>query len=271
MTAGETRPGYYRCELAEKRRLGPDVFLLTLAPDEPIKDIYPFSFVMVTVPGRPELLLKRPLSIFNGPGVNKKGHVEVLVRTAGEGTKTLNSAPSGTRFDFTGPFGNVYKVPGERICAVAGGIGVAGIYLFVKENASRIRTVYFGSTTAWEPAFYEILESVGAPLEIATDDGTRGNRGKVTDVLTGLDCDTVVACGPPAMLKRVHEIASEAGIPAYGSFEARMACGVGACRGCAIPVRPEKTDGKEYLMVCEDGPVFDMDVIDWERYRAVVL
>lgn len=269
MTAGETRPGYYHCELTDKRQLGPDVYLLTLAADERIKGIYPFSFIMVTVPGRPELLLKRPLSIFDGPGGEKNDRIEVLVRMAGEGTKTLSSALAGTRFDFTGSFGNAYDIQGERVCVVAGGIGVAGIYLFTKENVPRVSAVYFGSTTAWEPAFYEILESIGAPLEIATDDGTYGRRGKVTDILTNLDCDAIIACGPPAMLKRVREIASETGIPAYGSFEARMACGVGACRGCALPVKPEKTGGKEYLMVCEDGPAFDMEIINWERYRTV--
>jgi dihydroorotate dehydrogenase electron transfer subunit len=268
MDARESKPGYHRCELTDKRRLGPDVHLLTLALEQPIKGVYPFSFVMVTVPGRPEFLLKRPLSIFYGPGDDKKDRVEVLVRTAGEGTKTLSSAPAGTRFDLTGPFGNAYEVPGERVCVVAGGIGAAGIYLFAKENVSRVSAVYFGSTTAWEPAFYEILESVGAPLEIATDDGTLGRRGMVTDLLMDLDCETVVACGPPAMLERVYELSSEAGILAYGSFEARMACGVGACRGCALPVKPEKTGGKEYLMVCKDGPLFDMKIINWERYRA---
>jgi dihydroorotate dehydrogenase electron transfer subunit len=265
---GKTKRGSYDCELTGKHRLGPDVYLLTLALEEPLNAVKPFSFVMVAVPGHPELLLRRPLCIFDTPRDGKVGRVDVLVRVAGEGTKTLSSVSVGTRLNMTGPFGNVHEVPGKQICVVTGGIGIAGAYLFVKENASRVLTFYFGSTTAWEPEFYEILESAGVPVEIATDDGTLGRRGTVTDLLKDLDCDTIVACGPPAMLERVHEIAADAGIPAYASFEARMACGVGACRGCALPVKPEKADGKEYLMVCEDGPVFDVETVDWKRYRA---
>jgi dihydroorotate dehydrogenase electron transfer subunit len=269
VNAAKTKPGSFGCELTEKRRLGPDIYLLTLAVEETLKGAEPFTFVMFAVPGRPELLLKRPLSIFNAPGENKKDRIDILVRIAGKGTEALSSAPVGTRFNVAGPFGNVYDVPGERVCVVAGGIGIAGLYLFVKRNTRAVSSLYFGSTTAWEPEFYEKLENVGVPVEITTDDGTLGRRGAVTDLLAAPDCDTIVACGPPAMLERVYRIASKTGIAAYGSFEARMACGVGACRGCAIPVLPERTGGKEYLMVCEDGPVFDTGIIDWEWYRKI--
>jgi dihydroorotate dehydrogenase electron transfer subunit len=230
-------------------------------------DVRPFQFTMVGVPGRNDLLLKRPFSIFNTtPG--KDGGIKMLVKAVGEGTKVLAMAPTGTRVETAGPFGDLPEIPGERVAIVAGGIGIAGLYLFAKQNARRISAVYFGSTTKWDPGFYELLDNLGAPVEIATDDGTLGRRGLVTNLLTDTACDTVIACGPPAMLVRVNEITARAEIPAYGSFEARMACGVGACRGCAIPVKPVIASGKEYVMACENGPVFDMDVIDWERYRA---
>jgi dihydroorotate dehydrogenase electron transfer subunit len=263
--AGKANRGPFGCELTEKRPLGPDVYEITLAPFA--ADVRPFRFVMVNVPGRNDLLLKRPLSIFDTAS-GKGGGVKILVKAVGEGTKCLTAAPGGTRVETAGPFGNSPEIPGERVAVVAGGIGIAGIYLFAKQNAGRISTVYFGSTTKWDAGFYELLDKLDVPVEIATDDGTLGHRGPVTDLLTGADCDAVVACGPPPMLERAYEITARAGIPAYGSFEAQMACAVGACRGCAIPVIPEKTGGKEYLMVCEDGPVFDMDVIDWERHRA---
>lgn len=257
--------GLFECELTEKRSLGPDVYEVTLAPFT--ADVRSFQFTMVGVPGRNDLLLKRPLSVFNTiPG--KSGGIKILVKAAGEGTKVLAAAPTGTRVETAGPFGNPPEIPGERVAIVAGGIGAAGLYLFATLNARRISAVYFGSTTKWDQGFYELLDKLDAPVEIATDDGTLGRRGLVTDLLTEVDYDAVVTCGPPAMLERVHEITARAGISAYGSFEARMACGFGACRGCAIPVKPVKAGGKEYVMVCEDGPVFDMDVIDWERYRA---
>jgi len=265
MDADKPNRGLFECELKKKRSLGPDVYEITLALFT--VDARPFQFAMVGVPGRNDLLLKRPFTIFDTI-LEKEGGIKVLVKTVGEGTERLAAAPAGTRVETTGPFGKPSDIPGERIAVVAGGIGIAGLYLFAKQNAGRISTIYFGSTTKWDMGFYESLDKLEVPVEIATDDGTLGHGGLITDLLTDVDCDAVVACGPPAMLERVREITTRAGTPAYGSFEARMACGVGACRGCAIPVRPEKTCGKEYLMVCDDGPVFDMDVIDWERYRA---
>jgi dihydroorotate dehydrogenase electron transfer subunit len=263
--AGKTNRGLFECEFTEKRSLGPEVYEITLAPFE--ADVRPFQFAMIGVPGRNDLLLKRPFSIFDTIP-EKEGGIKVLVKTVGEGTKQLTAAPTGTRVETAGPFGKPSNIPGERIAIVAGGIGIAGTYLFAKQNARRISTAYFGSTTKWAAGFYKSLDKLDTPIEIATDDGTLGHCGLVTDLLTDVDCDAIVACGPPAMLERVYEITARVGIPAYGSFEARMACGVGACRGCAIPVKPEKSGGKEYLMVCENGPVFDMDVIDWEGYRA---
>ncbi len=265
MNTGKPNRNLFECELTEKRLLGPDVYEITLAPFT--ADARPFQFAMVGVPGRNDLLLKRPLSVFDIVP-EKEGGIKILVKAAGKGTEILAAAPTGTGIETTGPFGKSQEIPGERIAVVAGGIGAAGLYLFAKQNARRIYAVYFGSTTKWDTGFYELLEDLDAPVKIATDDGTLGHRGLVIDLLTDIACDTVVACGPPAMLKRVYEITAAAEIPAYGSFEARMACGAGACRGCAIPVKPVKASGKEYLMVCEDGPVFDMDVIDWERYRA---
>ncbi|UCE27420.1 MAG: hypothetical protein JSW52_01315 [Candidatus Coatesbacteria bacterium] len=257
--------GLYECEITEKRRLGPGVFEMTLAPFT--ADVRAFQFAMVGIPGRGDLLLKRPLCLFDTtPG--KEGEIKILVKAAGEGTKALKATPVGTRVEVAGPFGEPRDIPGEHIAVVAGGIGVAGSYLFAKQNAQRISAVYFGSTTRWDDEIYKLLEELGTPARIATDDGTLGRHGPITELLTEADCDAVVACGPPAMLERVYKITAGAGIRAYGSFEARMACGVGACRGCAIPAKPEKASGKEYLMVCEDGPVFAMDVIDWERYRA---
>lgn len=221
---------------------------------------------------------------------------ELLLSKTGKGTETLISLEDKAEVEVIAHLGKPALISGDNIAYIAGGIGIAGFFQFVKDYTGRINKLYFGTTTAWKNKFYELLKSSHITISsssfedyleqesffmdtieprnknafIITDDGTYEQEGKgfITDLLTDLDCDAAIACGPPAMLKRVHEITAAAEIPAYGSFEARMACGVGACRGCAIPVRPEKTGGKEYLMVCEDGPVFDMDVIDWERYRA---
>ena len=256
--------------MTEKHAVGPGIYLLTL-PAPFRAAVRPFTFIMFGVPGRADLLLKRPFAVFNTIDDSDSPSIQILLRTAGEGTAAIAAAPTGSPVEIAGPYGNPAQIPGERISIIGGGIGIAALYLFVLRNKSRVRTIYFGSRTAWEPDFYELLKAPGAPLEIATDDGALGYHGPVTDLFDGVDCDTILTCGPPAMLDRVRRTAAETGVPAYGSFEARMACGVGACRGCAIPIRPERTGGREYMMVCEDGPVFDMEMIDWERYRAVGL
>jgi dihydroorotate dehydrogenase electron transfer subunit len=139
------------------------------------------------------------------------------------------------------------------------------------QYSGRTDGVFFGSTTIWDTSFYETLQAIasGKPLAFSTDDGTFAHHGLITDLFEkqcSLDfCDAVLTCGPQPMLEAVHNIAVRKGVPCFVSLEARMACGLGACRGCAVPVIPDYCGGKEYYMVCDDGPLFNSLVIDWER------
>ncbi len=255
-------------KILSKRRVTPDTYLLAvdLAPDE----IEPFRFVMVRVPGKDDLSLRRPLGIFT-----YEDSAYLLVKAIGAGTRAICAAEPGAELQIAGPFGSADCVRlidnSERVALVMGGIGAAGVLQYAISEPEKVYGVFFGSTTIWDTSFYEILQDVagGKILAFSTDDGTFAHHGLITDLLEkqcGPDyCDAVLACGPLPMLKAVYDIAVRNGMPCFVSLEARMACGLGACRGCAIPVIPNYCDGKEYRMVCDDGPLFNSLIIDWER------
>lgn len=255
-------------KILSKWRVTPDTYLFAvdLAPDE----IEPFRFVMVRVPGRDDLPLRRPLGIFT-----YEDSTYLLVKAIGAGTRAICAVEPGADLRITGPFGSPdcsrLLDSYDKLALVMGGIGAAGILQYAMSEPEKVYGVFFGSTTIWDISFYEMLKDIagGKTLAFSTDDGTFAHNGLITDLLKEQcgpeHCDAVLACGPLPMLKAVHDIAVRNGMPCFISLEARMACGLGACRGCAVPVIPDYCDGKEYLMVCDDGPLFNSLLIDWER------
>ena len=162
-----------------------------------------------------------------------------------------------------GPLGNGYAVDdtGRRVLLVGGGIGVPPLVYLAKqfgENAS----VALGFRSAEHVILEQDFASLGCKTMGVTDDGSYGRRGVVTDVLRDLEFDEIFACGPLPMLKALAGVARERNVPLQVSLEEHMACGVGACLGCACKTRRE--DGSEtYRHVCKDGPVFDYRKLVW--------
>jgi dihydroorotate dehydrogenase electron transfer subunit len=148
---------------------------------------------------------------------------------------------------------------------VAGGTGVASVH----DLAARIRDlaqpvhVLLGARTEADLMGLDDFDALGVPLRIATEDGSRGVRGLVTELLVaaleGAPRARVYACGPTPMMRRCAEIAAERGAPCVASLENAMACGFGVCLGCAVP-----RAGGGFALVCRDGPMFDAGEIDWE-------
>ncbi|MBI5233920.1 MAG: dihydroorotate dehydrogenase electron transfer subunit, partial [Deltaproteobacteria bacterium] len=164
--------------------------------------------------------------------------------------------------------GNGFPRPSgsKKLIAVAGGIGVAGLYLFVKEYPHA--TLLFGAKDSVEARLSSGIKRFPQRTRLATEDGSLGKKGLVTDILKEeLTRDSLVyACGPSGMLKVVAGITRKAGVVSYVSLERSMACGVGACLGCAVKTgHTGKTEGA-YRMVCSDGPVFSADDIMWEFF-----
>jgi dihydroorotate dehydrogenase electron transfer subunit len=219
---------------------------------------------------RTDPLLPRPMAVYRAETGAQGADVEILYKIVGRGTALLAEALPGQRVAIVGPLGKAFPPPrsGERVIIVAGGTGIASVY----ELAARLAgahpvEILFGARTASDLMALEDFGALKIPLQVATEDGSAGVRGLVTDLLeTALEAPTpgagrrVYVCGPTAMMRRCAEIASENEAPCIAALENAMACGFGVCLGCAAPLR----EGG-YALVCRDGPAFDAASIDWER------
>lgn len=260
---------YFRAEIAENRQLNRDYNLLTFIPSGGSEEPEPGQFFMIgrcmeRTPLRDlyDPFLKRPFSIFR---ITPAG-CQILYRIKGKGTSALRDAGEGTFLDVIGPLGNPYPMPeGVDIpLIVAGGIGIASL-MFLAERLAGRAYIFYGARTGDELLFMDDLRGYAKRLFISTDDGSIGEKGTTIDVLNDfltrrsspVTRYLIYACGPGQMLKAISETSRKRGITAYISVEENMACGVGACLGCAV-----KT-ARGYKRVCSEGPVFDANEIVW--------
>lgn len=246
----------------------------------------PGQFAHVRVPGLEPTALRRPLSLCDADPAS--GAVEILFKTVGRGTAALARVRPGDAVDLVGPLGNgfPFPAPGVRPVFVGGGYGVAPLHFLARRiseaggdggaeapagGAARPRPILFaGARTAADLLLLDRFEALGADVRAATDDGSAGAKGLVTDALdTWLaarppdDSPPVLyACGPAPMLRAVDGRAGRLGCDAWLSLDRRMACGVGACFGCVQMVRAG--DGAAPVRVCSDGPVFPWGVVVWD-------
>ncbi|NMA93461.1 MAG: dihydroorotate dehydrogenase electron transfer subunit [Clostridiales bacterium] len=187
-------------------------------------------------------LLSRPLSICD----ISQGYLTFLYAVVGEGTAILSRKRPGDAVQLLGPLGNSYKVKSERKTAlIGGGIGIAPL-LYIAKTAEIKPDIYLGFRDA--PFFEKEFEAYAGKLQIATETGGVGYRGFVTDIRNWDDYDELFACGPMPMLKALSRKVVDCEL--YLSLEAHMACGIGACLGCAV----ETVHGMK--RVCKDGPIF---------------
>lgn len=214
----------------------------------------PGQFVNIALPGK---FLRRPISVCDWT----KFHLVLLVKEAGGGTRQLTDLPEEAELDILTGLGNGFafspETVGKNPVLVGGGIGTAPLYGLAKRmlEAGQTPRVALGFRSKDDAVYTEEFAALGLPLTIATEDGSLGSRGFVTDALRGLPDCYVLACGPTPMLKAVHALPRLTG--GQFSFEARMACGFGACVGCTI----QTANGPK--RVCRDGPVFRKEEILW--------
>lgn len=187
----------------------------------------------------------------------REEELEFLLEDVGPGTRRLAELEAGDELWVAGPFGVGFRPPPHSGSAllVGGGIGVAPLACWQDELGPDAHAL-LGFRDAAHARGSELLQAAS----VATDDGSVGHRGLVTDLLREALAEqaeaTVYACGPPRMLEAVRAIVARAGVRAQLAMEAGMACGFGACFGCAIPTR------RGMLRLCLDGPVIDADQLD---------
>jgi dihydroorotate dehydrogenase electron transfer subunit len=222
------------------------------------------QFVNIRVADTVEPLLRRPISI-HGVGASK---VKVIYEIIGKGTQMLASKKPGEFLDIIGPLGNSFdyspglvKSTSAKNILIAGGMGVAPLAFLAEKLRLSKPLVLIGARTKQQIFCQQEFKALGCTVKLATDDGSAGFKGRVTDLLSILLKQVkplgLFSCGPHLMLKAVAKIASEYKINAQLSLEEHMACGVGACLGCVV----ETKDG--YKTVCKDGPVFSSQELIW--------
>ncbi|MGI9952288.1 dihydroorotate dehydrogenase electron transfer subunit [Moorellaceae bacterium AZ2] len=244
---------------------GPDIYHLRLKV--PVLTAQPGQFVHIRCGPYFDPLLRRPLSIHDFDPARQE--LELLYQVVGKGTAWLADRGPGDLIDGLGPLGRGFSLPaGPRVALVAGGLGLAPLFFLARVAAARGEqvTFYLGARSRRQLLRQEALQKLGIEVKTATDDGSAGFAGPVTALLArDLEkkrYDQIFACGPRAMLEKVTQLAGQKGIPAEVSLEERMACGLGACRGCVVALYQE--DGSlAYENVCSAGPVFPAPKIVW--------
>ncbi|HHM24307.1 MAG TPA: dihydroorotate dehydrogenase electron transfer subunit [Bacteroidetes bacterium] len=255
--------------LTEKEWLNASYYRLRFEAPEIARESLPGQFVNLRLTRLHDPLLRRPMSIFRRNAA--EGWFEVLVKVVGKATKFFGGAHPGDRFDLLGPLGRGFRTGGvRRAVLVGGGIGIAPLVFLAEElRHQEVPVVFFqGFRSADEVCCTRELEQLGAQVILSTDDGTAGRKGLVSEVLeeelkngSRLREADVFVCGPDAMMRSVAGVCRAYGLPAQISVEAHMACGFGACVGCAVPA----ADGQQYFLACVDGPVFDLKEISLGR------
>jgi dihydroorotate dehydrogenase electron transfer subunit len=218
------------------------------------------------------MLLRRAFSIYRVAerGVYG-GTVEIVFSVEGKGTQWLAGLRAHDPVDIVGPLGRPFALPREAVntTLVGGGYGAAPLFSLAEQLRARGCRVDFVIGAATDAKLFGALDAkrISTQVAITTEDGSTGDRGRVTDVLPGLlsrnASDVVYACGPMPMLAAVARVAKAYGAHSQCAVEESMACGIGVCMTCVLPVRQD--DGRSrFVRSCVDGPVFDGDRVRWD-------
>ena len=274
-------------EIVENVRLARETFRVRFRSPAIAQRILPGQFLMLRLADCNDPLIGRPLAMHDVVG----DCVDVVYLVKGKLTTRLQEFRPGQRVDVWGPLGNGFlPQPTEHLVMVAGGIGQTPFLALAKEylgrqmfgapsrqvpRAKRV-TFCYGARTADYLAGVKDFEQLGVEVRVATDDGTRGYHGLVTDLLRQVLGDRraggvsplilpgtrIVCCGPEPMMEAVAKIAAAENIPCQVSLETPMACGIGICFSCVAKVRTSQGEW-DYKRTCVEGPVFDAATIEW--------
>ena len=260
-------------EIVFNKKLTNNTFVMGLSSPEITAEAKPGQFVMIKARPGPDPLLRRPFSICATRG---DGLVLILYQVVGKGTAFMSKIREGEYLSVLGPLGTGFDLPGtgQEPVLVAGGIGIAPLIFLAEGIQAEDLTFVAGYGSANQIPDFEEIGLSGDKITIATDDGSKGHKGPVTDLLESHLAEAkndllVYACGPFPMLKRVAELTLDRGIPSQISLETAMACGLGACQGCAV--KAASGQNRVYHQVCHDGPVFPVHSLNWQNLSVTSL
>lgn len=254
-----------KVEVRGRELLAPDICRLTLNAPDIAAAARPGQFVMLRTTCGQDPLLRRPLSIHQ---TSDDGGVQIVLKVVGRGTDLLARLQSGDIVEILGPLGQGFRIKEHREhCLVGGGMGIAPLlflahWLLQKCKMEKEPIIILGARNRVEiEPFVADFQHTDLQVHIATDDGSLGHHGLVTDIVKRMYLqseDMVYSCGPKPMMAALSLYCHAGQVPCQVSMETVMACGMGACLGCAVAVR-----AGGYAHVCSDGPVFDAQELVW--------
>jgi dihydroorotate dehydrogenase electron transfer subunit len=271
MAAG---PRVHTTVVTDRREPHPGIVVLGLRAPALAGAARPGQFAMAVPPSG--LLAATALGIYEARGER----ASLMIVTAGPRTAELARLQVGDALDLLGPLGNGFDLESlpASVGIVAGGVGLASVLLAAERcvRAGSKTTLYYGARNGGALVDRELFAEIGCEVVVATDDGSEGHRGFVTDLLRKQLPELVLACGPARMLRAVAAIAQERGVATQLSLEETFACGVGACWGCVVPIDrasrqapkfppPSEREPRPYAhaRVCREGPVFWAHELRW--------
>lgn len=264
-------------EIISNKRIG-SYNHMVFAVNELAGNCRPGNFVAIAVGGpSSSMILRRAFAIYRATmRADGIGLLELVVAPQGNGSKWLAAQSTGQRINVVAPLGTAFGIPTQPINAllVGGGYGSAPLFALaetLKSRGCRVDMVLGASTAGKIYAPLEGKRSVNS-LTITTDDGSAGTTGRVSEVLPALiaehEIDVIYSCGPMAMLEAITTISQEVGIVHQCSVEEAMACGIGVCMTCVLPVKGN--DGViRMTRTCVEGPVMDGNMVLWTHSREV--
>jgi len=248
------------------RRQQADYLLLKLSAPLIGPRVRPGQFIGLQVPRLQDAVLRRPFSVYRADSES----ISLLYKVVGRGTAAISRLAAGEEVDVIGPLGNGFPEgrPGALPVLVGGGYGAAALRMQA-EALPRKGVVFFGGRSLDDILCVEEFRELGWEVQVATEDGSLGKRGLVTDIFdrwcagAGTLPIELFACGPQGMLRALAGRAQSSGFTAWLSLDRHMACGVGVCLTCVV----RKTDPAQqwrWVRCCKEGPVFNAGEIAWD-------
>jgi len=258
--------------VVEHRQRAPNQYELILHAPPIAQTAQPGQYVLVRPMETLAPLWRRPYSILRANP--DKGVISIFYSVQSQFTELLSLKPLGSQMSVLGPLGHGFQREQgvQRHILVAGGFGAPPLSFFASRLVSALSPdeqilILAGARRRDLLVGLDEFRALGAEVRIATEDGSQGYAGRVTDLLSEALCEplpsAVYACGPNRMLQMVCEICLVGRVPCQVSVETPMPCGVGACLGCAVKVRAPN-GAIWYKRACTDGPVFRAEEVDWE-------
>lgn len=264
-------------EVLSNKRVG-SYHHMVFAVGEMAARVVPGNFVAISVGGpSSNLILRRAFAVYRASDRGQYGGtIELVIAPHGSGSKWLAERGIHDRIDMVGPLGTNFGIPKDPVNAllVGGGYGSAplfGLAEILKNRGCRVDMILGASTAGKIYAPLEGKRSVSS-LHLTTEDGSAGAKGRVTDLMGGLierhQVDIIYSCGPMAMLEAVDKVAMSHQLMHQCAVEESMACGIGVCMTCVIPIRDESGTIK-MSRSCIEGPVVDGSKVVWGSSRKI--